>query len=238
MGPVAVHVPVALWHAPVGHQDGDLVQALRRLGPEVPHGDRISQIGPGVALLRVDEVRELVGVAHEEHRGVVSDQIPVAFPGVDLEREATHVALGVRGAAFAGHGGEAQEALALGPRLQGPCLRVSADVAGDAKRAAGPGSLGVHHALGNTLPVEVGVLLEKLPVLDQQRAARAGGQAILVVADGNAGGGGQGGSVWLGHGVLLVVRFLDVGASLARPTAQGGGPEAVGHRLRACSTRP
>jgi hypothetical protein len=32
----------------------------------------------GVALLRVDEVRELERIAHEEHWRVVADQIPVA----------------------------------------------------------------------------------------------------------------------------------------------------------------
>ena len=225
MGSVAVHVPVALGHTTVGHQDRDLVQALRRLGPEVPHRRRVAQMGPGVPLLGVDEVRELVGVAHEEHRGVVADQVPVALLGVDLESEAPYVALGVRRAALAGHGGETQEAFALCSRLQRPCPGVAADVSGDAEGAVGPGALGMHHALGNTLPVEVCVLLEKLPVLNQQRAARAGGQAVLVVADRNAGAGGEGGSVSLGHGIFLVVWSLEVDAPSARSAAGGGGPK-------------
>ncbi len=54
------------------------------------------------------------------------------------------------------------------------------------------------HALGDALAVEMGVLLEQLPVLDQQRPARAGGQAVLVVADRDAGGGGQGGALGVG----------------------------------------
>ena len=225
VGAVSVHVTVAPGHPAVGHQNRDLVQALRRPGPEVPHRGGVAQVGPGVPLLGVDEVRKLVGVAHEEHRGVVADQIPVALLGVDLEGESAHIALGVRGAALAGHGREAQEAFALRSRLQGLRLRVAADIAGDAQRAVGAGTLGVDHALRNAFPVEVGVLLEELPVLDQQRTARAGGQAVLIVADRDAGGGGEGGSVCVGHGILLVVRFLDVGVACALLAVVDSGPE-------------
>ena len=46
-------------------------------------------------------------------------------------------------------------------------------------------------ALGNSLAVEVGVLLEQLPVLHQQRSARAGGQRVLIVYNRCAALGGQ-----------------------------------------------
>ena len=51
--------------------------------------------------------------------------------------------------------------------------------------------LGVDHTLGDALAVEVGVLLEQLPVLYQQRPAWPGRQRVLVVADGDAGRGGE-----------------------------------------------
>jgi hypothetical protein len=63
--------------------------------PDCPvrvHGWR-TQIRPGMALL--DEIGELVRVAHEEHRRIVADQIPVAFLGVELDGEAAHVAFGI-----------------------------------------------------------------------------------------------------------------------------------------------
>ncbi len=44
-------------------------------------------------------------------------------------------------------------------------------------------ALGVDHPLGDALAVEVGVLFEQVHVADQQRPARAGGQAVLVVGD-------------------------------------------------------
>ena len=59
--------------------------------------------------LRPDEIRELQGIAYEEHRGVVADEIPVAFLGVELHGEAAHVAFGIRGAEFTRHRGEASQ---------------------------------------------------------------------------------------------------------------------------------
>src|SRR5438067_728728 len=62
-----------------------------------------SQAGGGPALLRVVEVPELRGVAHEEGRRVVADLVVVALLRVELEGEAAHVAVRVRVALFAGH---------------------------------------------------------------------------------------------------------------------------------------
>ena len=66
-----------------------------------------------VALLRVDEVGELERVADEEDRRVVAGHVVVAFLGVELDREAARVALGVGRALLAAHGGEPGEDLGL-----------------------------------------------------------------------------------------------------------------------------
>ena len=107
---VAVDVATAVRQAAIRHQDRHLMQAFRRQRPEIPHRGRRAQVGLRMALLRVDEVGELQGIADEEHRRVVADEVPVAFLGVELQREAAHVALGIRRAAFAGDGREAQQA--------------------------------------------------------------------------------------------------------------------------------
>ena len=145
-----------------------------------------------MALLGVDELGELVRVADEEHRGVVAHHVPVALLGVELEGKAAHVALRVRGAALAGHGGEAQERLGLLADLgEKRGARVARHVVGDGKGAVRRRALGVHHALRDALAVEVLHLLQELHVLHEQRAACARGQGILVVGDGRAVGGGQ-----------------------------------------------
>jgi hypothetical protein len=58
----------------------------------------------------------------------------------------------------------------------------------------------MHDPLGDALTVEMRMLLEELPVLHQQRAARTGGQAVLIVADRNTGGARQ--TVFGFHAVL------------------------------------
>src|SRR6266850_4443373 len=81
----------------------------------------------------MDEIGELIRVAHEEHGRVVAHQIPVAFLGIELDRKASHIALGVGSPELAGDGREPQDQGRLGAGLQ--CLRLGVfrDVAGDRK---------------------------------------------------------------------------------------------------------
>jgi hypothetical protein len=74
--------------AAVAHQDRHLVRRLRRQRPEVPLHVAVPQVGVGAPLLRVDEVLELLRVADEEDRRVVPDDVVIALPRVELERDA------------------------------------------------------------------------------------------------------------------------------------------------------
>jgi hypothetical protein len=56
----------------------------------------------------------------------------------------------------------------------------------------------VHRPLGNALAVLVGELLEQLIILQQDRAARTGGDRVLVIRDRIAASGGERG--FIGHG--------------------------------------
>jgi hypothetical protein len=149
------------------------------------------------ALLLADEVGKLVGVAHPENGRVVADQVPVAFLGINLDCETPKVALGVGRSALPGDVRETHETLALRAPLQGLGLGVAADIASNLERTVSAGALGMDDALGNALAVEIGVLLEQLPVLDQQRSARAGGQRVLIVCNRCAALSGQ--LFWLIH---------------------------------------
>ena len=203
VGAVAVHVHGRRGAAAVRHEDGDLVQRLRRLRPEVPHGHGAPQVRLRMPFLGTDEVRELVGVANEEDRGVVPHQIPVAFLGVELHREAAHVALGVRRPELTGHGGEPHQHLACGTGLEDPGPGVARDVVVDGERPVRAPALGVHHPLGNALAVLMGELFDELVVLQQDRPAFSGREGVLVVGHRRAGAGGHYGALFLGHAALL-----------------------------------
>ena len=138
------------------------------------------------------EVGELDRVLDEEHRDVVADEVPVALLGVELDREAAHVAGQVERALAAGDGREADER--RGP-LAGPLEEVGPGEVGQRlvglEVAVGAVAAGVHDALGDALVVEVEDLLAEVEVLEQRRAALADPQRVLVVGDRNALLGGQ-----------------------------------------------
>ena len=197
---ISVHVPQAGRDAAIGEQDGDLVQRLGREAPEVPLHRVIAHARARVALLRVDEVGELQGVTHEEHGGVVAHQVPVAFPGVELQREAARVARGVGRAELTGDGGEAREhgaAIACVREQRGTGVGRQRTVGGE--RAVCARTLGMHYALRYAFAVEVRHLLHQLVVLHQQGAAWSGALGVLVVGDADAGGSGEGRAVC--HGI-------------------------------------
>jgi hypothetical protein len=122
--------------------------------------------------------------------------------GIELHRKAADVALGIGRPPLARDGREAPEALSLFADLAEYLgLGIASDVTADRQGAVGAGTFGVHHVLRDPFAIEMGVLFEELPVLHQERATRAGDQAILIVTDRDAGGGRQGG--FTAHVVLL-----------------------------------
>ncbi len=88
----------------IRHQNRYLMQAFRRKRPEIPHGGCRTQIGLWMTLLGVDEIGELQRITHKENRRVVTNQIPVAFFGVELQCKAAHIALGIGCTLLTGNG--------------------------------------------------------------------------------------------------------------------------------------
>lgn len=78
---------------------------------------------------------------------------------------------------------------------------MASDVVGDRQRAERGRGLGVHHAFGDALAMEVRVLLEQRDILHRQRAAPAGTEAVLIVGHRCASIGGQGLAI-MAHGGL------------------------------------
>ena len=167
---IAVHVPPGARQAALAHQIGDLMRALRIVGPEVPLHVIVAQAGIGKPLLAADEVRELHRIAHEEHRRIVADEIVIALAGIEFQREAAHVAPGVGAAHLAGDGREARQHLGRRALLEQRRPGVGRDVLGGLEHAERAGALGVRLALRHLLAVEMRHLLEEMHVMQQDRA--------------------------------------------------------------------
>ena len=124
---------------------------------------------------------ELQRIAQEEDRGVIADDVVVAFGGVELQREAARVAPGVvRAAALTGHRGEPDHRLAHGSRLEHRGLGERADILGDLEPPEGARALGVGLTLGHPFAVELRQLLDEVVVVQQDRSVWADGQRMLV----------------------------------------------------------
>jgi hypothetical protein len=133
------------------------------------------------------QVRELDRVLDEEHRDVVTYQVPVSLAGVELGREPPDIAGQVAGPGTARDGGEPDECRRPQPRL-------AEDVRpGDVGErlvilevAVRTVPAGMNHPLGDPLVVEVEDLLPEMLVLKQRRAALGRPQRVLVIADHHA----------------------------------------------------
>ena len=87
------------------------------------------EVCPGIALHDMVEVGKLERITQKEDRRVVSDQVPVAFLGIELDGKAADVALGICCAALARNGREAdEEGRLLADFLKDFRLGVAADV--------------------------------------------------------------------------------------------------------------
>lgn len=91
----------------------DLVDGLLVGGEVVPEHSGILQVGLWVALLGVDEERELSWVAQKEDGCVVVDPVPVALFRVELDGEAAGVAGRICRALLTTDGREAGDSLGL-----------------------------------------------------------------------------------------------------------------------------
>src|SRR5690606_692261 len=81
----SMHVPVAVGCAAVGHQEHHLVKAFGVKTPEIPYHGCALTVSVWIALLGVNEVAEFLWILNEENRSVISNEVPVAVFGVELD---------------------------------------------------------------------------------------------------------------------------------------------------------
>ena len=208
-----IHVAVAVRGAARTEQNGHLMQRFGRQRPEIPHHGGGFQVGIGAALLGVDEVTELQGIANKEDRGIVPHHVPVALFGVELHGETARIAFGIAGTLLAANRREPDEHVGfLADFTEEFRGRVVRDVFRHRENAVGAGTLGVYDSLRDALAVEVRHLFEKLEVLHQHRAAGTGGHGILVIADRASGSGSD--RFLVAHSTSILDELTDRGSQL------------------------
>ena len=167
---VAVHVPVAVGDTTVTHEDEDLVHGLGVLGEVVPEHGRVigaAQVGGGMPLLGVDEVRELGWVAQEKYGCVVGDHVPIALFRAELDAKASRIASTVVGTGFATDRREADRDGAFFACLAEDIgLAKIVERLGALEGTVGTTPFGVDDSLGDSLTVEVGDEIDQVEILE------------------------------------------------------------------------
>jgi hypothetical protein len=107
MGSISIHAAISIWSSTVRHENGNLVEGLWRVGPEIPCCLGTLNTGLRMSLLRVDEIRELNWVSDKEHWSIVSDDIIVSFFSIEFHGKTSWISLTIICAALSGDGGEA-----------------------------------------------------------------------------------------------------------------------------------
>ena len=186
-----VHRAKARGQRAVGHQPQHHVGGFRHQRHEIP--ERVVRGRAGrhlvrrLGLHRMHEVGKLDRILDEEHRHVVADEVVVALFGIELHREAPHVAHGIGRPARPLHRRETHVHRRFGGRvLQERGLRVVGHRLVHAEHAVRGRAARMHHALRNALVIEMRDLLAHDEVFEQRRAARAAAQRVLVVGDPHA----------------------------------------------------
>lgn len=104
-----VHGAIGFGRASITHHDCNLMKRLRQQAPEIPIVIGATHACARVSFDGVIEIRKPQRIAEKEDGRVVADDVPVSLLGVELDREAANVALGVSRTALSGNGGEADE---------------------------------------------------------------------------------------------------------------------------------
>ena len=180
-----LHRAVRARDGAVGHDPHEHVGGLGVQRHEIPERVvcrlRLRDLDVRMWLRGVDDVRELDAVLDEEHRDVVPDQVEGALGGVELRREAAHVANSVSRPARTRDGGEPDEHRGLGALGQ---ERGPGQLRGGAVRredTVSAGATGVDDTLRDALVVEVRDLLAEVEILQERRPALPRLQRVISV---------------------------------------------------------
>src|SRR5258706_1782060 len=167
MAAKSVHMTEGARDSTIAHDNGYLVQSLGKVRPEVPVAVCAAHAGSRIALDSVAEVRELERIAKDKDGGVISNEVPVTFLGIELHCKAANVALGVGCTTLTGDSREASKHRGhLADPGEDLRLGVPGDIVRHGEGSEGACALGMHTPLWNHLAVKVGHLFDQPYVLE------------------------------------------------------------------------
>lgn len=184
MGAISVHESVSVWSTSVREKNGNLMEGLRGVLPEIEDHVWISQVSCWVSLLRMKEIWELNWVVNEKDWSIVSNHVIISLLGVEFDSEASWVSNGISSTSLSSDGGESKEEWGLLTDLvEEGGLGELGYILGDLEDSMGARSLGVDNSLWNSLSVEVSELINEGEVLKENWTFWSSSHRVLVVVN-------------------------------------------------------
>jgi hypothetical protein len=100
VGRISVHVSITVWSSSVGEKNGNLMESLWGVLPEIEDHVGIVEVSGWVSLLGMEEIWELNWIIDEENWSVVSNHIIVTFFGVEFHGESSWISDGISRSSF------------------------------------------------------------------------------------------------------------------------------------------
>ena len=152
----AFHVTVVCGNTNIIHQEGEHVHCLGNVGEEISNSPSFLDVVFRVGFQRVHHVGEFHAVAYEENGHVVSNQIKIAFSGVEFNCKATGVTQRLGGAALVNDGGETDDEGGLHARsAEEVGTGEVADVVSDLKKTFGRGTTRMDDTLRDAFTIKL-----------------------------------------------------------------------------------
>ena len=187
MARISVHVSIGVWCTAIAEEVHDLVSSLLMRREVIPEHSCVFEVGLWVALLGVDEERELGRITDEEDRCVVENPIPVALLGIVLNRKASGVSSSIWRAFLTTDRGETSNAASFLANIEEHVNVCDiANVVRDFEFAVCAGTFGMYNTLWNALTIEMGQQIDQVEILEQERAILTNSLVRLWALDGAA----------------------------------------------------
>jgi hypothetical protein len=132
----------------------------------------------------VNEIRKFDRVSDEEHRGVITNHIPIAFFSVELDSKTTRIALSISRSLLASNSRETSEdRCALANSIKELSFTEISHIVGGFKVAPCTSSLSMNYSFRDTFSVEVSDLVDVVKILEEDTTVFASSNRVLVIID-------------------------------------------------------
>jgi hypothetical protein len=165
---ISIHVSVTVWSSSVREKNGNLMESLWGMLPEIEDHIGVVEVSGWVSLLGMEEIWELNWIIDEENRGVISNHVVVTFFGVEFDGKSSWISDGISSSSFSSNSGESKEQWgSFSDSVEESSFGKMGDIFGYLKDTMSTRSFSVDNSFWNSFSIEAGKLIDEGEVLKE-----------------------------------------------------------------------